>query len=135
MIAKIRHAQEPWQFTGRNSKMTRLMINLFGYNQAQTILTRTYSGERWYMAADICRLLGIIGYSQAVHTYLESWEWKKRNEYTGSCKRQLLMINESGVYKLIQIARGDIGASVRVAVRRLNPALRPACWPEERLAA
>lgn len=115
--------------------MTKLIIALFGYNPAQTVLTRTYDGERWFMAENICYLLGIVGYSQAVHNNLDSDEWQKNTEYTGTSRRQLLMINESGLYKLMQLARTEQGNAARKIARNIRVPLRPASWPiVERLA-
>jgi prophage antirepressor-like protein len=50
-----------------NTNMTKLARFLFGINEAQTIQNRHYDGDHWYMASNICGLLGIAGYSQAVH--------------------------------------------------------------------
>ena len=115
--------------------VTKLIIALFGYDQAQTVLNRLYNGDRWFMAENICSLLGIAGYSQAVHNNLDSDEWKKKTEFTGSSRRRLLMINESGLYKLIQLANTEQGSIVRGKARNLRPELCPASWPEDRLAA
>ena len=110
--------------------MTKLIIRLFGYDQAQTVLTRNYYGAYWFMAESICSLLGIAGYSQAVHNNLDSTEWKKKKEYTGTSNRQLLMISESGVYKLIQLARTDQGREAQERARNIAAPLRPECWPD-----
>lgn len=111
--------------------MTRLAIRLFGYDNAQTILTRTYSGRSWYMASDICRLLGIKNYSGAVNkpfrnpTYtLLSTESQYKTEYTGAARRRLLMVNDSGVLKLIMQSDPAYNAEIRTraleAIRTLN---------------
>jgi prophage antirepressor-like protein len=110
--------------------MTKIIINLFGYDQAQTVLTRTYVKRHWFMAADICRLLGIKGYSQAVHKNLADSEWKKETEFTGGSRRKLLMINERGLYKLIHATRD--AKEIQERARRVTAPLRPASWPEER---
>ena len=87
--------------------MTKLARFLFGVEDALTITTRTKKGQSWYMAADICRLVGIANHSIAVHGprkdsfELEKAEWCKTSEFTGTTKRQILMVNDSGMRKLI----------------------------------
>jgi|SRR6185369_4912767 len=107
--------------------MTKIIIKLFGYDNAQTVLTRGH----WYMAQDICRLLGVVGYSQAVKQHLLPSERKKETVYTGTSRRHLLLINDSGVYKLIQIARSERSQEVRERARRISAPLRPVSWPAE----
>jgi prophage antirepressor-like protein len=91
--------------------MTKLCIALFGYENAQTILTRTIDGQRWYMAHDICRLVGISNYSKAVNKVfkddrytLTDRERKLKAENTGTSKRQILLVSTNGLYKLIMQA-------------------------------
>jgi prophage antirepressor-like protein len=101
--------------------MTKLARFLFGVEDALTITTRTKKGQSWYMAADICRLVGIANHSTAVHGErtdgfeLEKSEWLKNAEYTGTSKRQILMVNNSGMVKLIM--QGTTGRAREVQVR------------------
>lgn len=116
--------------------MTKIIIRLFGYQPAQNVLTRKDNiGRHWYMAADICRLLGIVGYSQAVKQHLLGSEWKKETLYTGTSRRHLLLINDSGVYKLIQIAKSESAQEIQERARRVTAPLRPTSWPEEQVVA
>jgi prophage antirepressor-like protein len=101
--------------------MTKLAIKLFGYANAQTILTRPGDKTNWYSANDICRLLGIKGYSAAVHsinkkksTYnLASSEYKLQTEYNGTSKRQFLLVNNVGMLKLVLKSKSDINSDIQ----------------------
>ena len=100
--------------------MTKLAIKLFGYANAQTILTRPGDNTNWYSANDICRLLGIKGCSAAVHrinkksTYnLTSSEYKLHTEYNGTSNRQYLLVNNVGMLKLIMKSKSDINADIQ----------------------
>lgn len=110
--------------------MTKLAIKLFGYDNAQTILNRPLNGQRWYMASDICGLLGIRAYSHAVHGKhkdekynLSDAEWKLNTTYTGSAKRQILLVNTSGMFKLIMQADPDAAREIQdkaLSLKRQN---------------
>ena len=115
--------------------MTKIMINLFGYDRARAITTRTYDGERWYMASTVCSLLGIDAYSYYVNKYLTSKERKKKTEYTGTSKRHILWINESGFYKLLQVVKTKEALEIMEKTKEITSPLRPISWPEEKLAA
>ena len=116
--------------------MTKFTIYLFGYEAAQTITTKPIDGEHWYMAADICRLLGISNYSLAVQKYLDEDEQQKTTTYIGGYgKKRILVINNSGMLKLVNAAQDD-----RVPLVKQRAQNIPArCLPEDqqhlRLAA
>jgi len=112
--------------------MTKFTIKLFGYQPAQTILTRKDdNGKHCYMAYDICRLLGIKNYSKAVnkpfknsdYTLLPT-EYQYLIKYTGAARRKLLMVNEIGVLKLIMqsdpVINAEIQAKALAVMRELN---------------
>ena|ERR1039457_883148 len=90
------------------------------YANAQTILTRPGNNTHWYSANDICRLLGIKGYSAAVHRIskknsynLISSEWKLETVYTGTSNRQILFVNNVGMLKLIMKSNSTINADIQ----------------------
>lgn len=95
--------------------MTKLAIRLFGYENAKTILNRPIDNKHWYMASDICRLVGIKGYSAAVHRAnkktaaynLTASEFRFENVYTGTSKRRVLLVSDTGMLKLVM--KGDPG--------------------------
>jgi prophage antirepressor-like protein len=111
--------------------MTRLARYLFGVEQATSILTRTIDGERWYMALDICNLLGMSNHSIAVHrdrerdTYtLDDDEWQKKKEFTGNANRQVLLVNTTGMLKLIFQGRTPRAKEVQERARKTPDILR-----------
>lgn len=131
-------AGAPGLFINRkDNNMTKLTIYLFGYEPAQTIATKPIDGEHWYMAADICRLLGISNHSLAVQKYLDDNEQLKTTTFIGGRhgKKHILMINNSGMLKLVNAAQDDRVPLVKQ--RAMNIPAR--CLPEDqqhlRLAA
>src|ERR1035437_1327431 len=92
----------------RRTKMTKIAIYLFGYDEAQTISARTIDNQHWYTAIDICNLLGIANHSQAVHRERENdgftlteTESRKETIFNGSRKKKMLLVNDNGMLKLI----------------------------------
>ncbi|QXE92429.1 hypothetical protein KP001_07865 [Geomonas subterranea] len=106
--------------------MTKLCIILFGYDNAQTIRNRPLDGRSWYMAQDICRLLGISNYSNAVNKpfkderfTLSSREHRFYVGYTGAAIRRVLMVNAEGLYKLIMQADPLVAGEIQEKARSL----------------
>ena len=106
--------------------MTKLAIKLFGYDNAQTILTRTINGKSWYMAFDICNLLGIKNHSAAVSKKhkvsaytLDRSEWQKKTEYTGTSRRNLLLVNDKGMLKLIMQSNPAYNAEIQARAQEV----------------
>jgi prophage antirepressor-like protein len=111
--------------------MTKLARYLFGDEMAEAISTRTIDGDSWYMAADICGLLGIANHSQAVRTHLDGDEWRFEVIYTGLAKRRVLMISDSGMLKLIICGRSERAEQIRTIAKRAPAYLRSVPWPAE----
>lgn len=120
--------------------MTKIMRYLFGKEAAKDITTRTMEGQSWYMAANICGLLGIANHSQAVHHErddglqpLES-EWRKETIYIGgSSKKHILLVNNGGALKLIYQATTPFARKVQEKVNKTPEELRPAQWADYRV--
>ncbi len=94
--------------------MTKFMIHLFGFGSAQSITTKKFDGENWYMASDICGLIGIKGHSAAVLKHLNYNEFRKESTYIGGYgKKHILLINNSGVIKLINAAKNENAPALR----------------------
>lgn len=112
--------------------MTKLAIRLFGYENAQTILNRTIDNKHWYMASDICRLVGIKGYSAAVNRNnkkgavynLTASESRYENVYTGTSKRRVLLVNDTGMLKLVMKGNPGINADTQKIAFELLSALK-----------
>jgi len=115
--------------------MTRIARYLFGKELAEKISTRTIDDQHWYTAVDICGMLGIENHSQAVHrsrevdkfTLLES-EWRKVNIFNGKSKRQMLMVNDNGMLKLIMQGTSPFAREVQGRVRSTPMNLIPTGW-------
>lgn len=109
--------------------MTKLARYLFGIEEAKTISTRTIDGKSWYMAADICRLLRITNHSQAVHDHLTDQEWQLTKIYTGTSNRQVLLVNDAGMLKLIMLGRTDWAHEVQSRAKQTPDHLKTTPWP------
>lgn len=112
----------------------RLTRYLFG-DSAGTITTRTYDDQSWYMAADICQLVGISSHSQAVHRprmddfTLEEHEWRKQTEYIGGYgKKQILMVNNGGMLKLLYQSSTPEAQAVQERIANIPDDLIPEQW-------
>ncbi len=113
----------------------RLTIYLFG-DSAGKIATRTHDDQSWYMAADICRLVGISSHSQAVHRQrknddftLEEYEWRKEPEYIGGYgKKLILMVNNGGMLKLIYQSKTPAARAVQERITTIPEELFPEQW-------
>jgi prophage antirepressor-like protein len=82
------------------------------------------------MAQDICRLLGISNHSIAVNKEfrdsrytLAGVERKLKAEFTGTSRRQILLVNTGGLYKLIMQADSLVAREIQeraVALKNRN---------------
>lgn len=120
--------------------MTKLAIYLFGHDAAQAIATRTINGERWFMALDICNLLGISNHSTAVHGKLKrkphlnlsDGECRLETTYIGNYgKDKILLVNELGMLKLIFKGKAPRALEVQERARQTPENLKPASWSED----
>lgn len=68
------------------------------------IRTLTVDGEPWFVAADVCTVLG-IGRPQDSVRYLEDDERGRCPVDTPSGEQEVLTVNEPGLYSLIQHGR------------------------------
>ena len=117
--------------------MTKLARYLFGIGAVTNIATRTINGHSWYMASDICQLLGIANHSQAVHNSrednlkpLES-EWRKESIYIGGYgKKKVLLVNNGGMLKLIYQAKTPAALAVQELIRGIPEHLIPEEWAD-----
>jgi len=111
--------------------MTGLARFLFGNNEAETIQNRPIDGDHWYMASNICGLLGIAGYSQAVHNHLENYEWQKKTIYIGGYgKKNVLLVNTIGMLKLIVKGRSAYALQIQERINQVPSELKTHDWSE-----
>lgn len=110
--------------SSNNFKGNKLTIYLFGDN-AKTITTRTFDNQSWYMAADICRLVGISNHSVAVHRvrkdklHLLDSEFCNEPIHIGNYgKNKVLLVNDGGMLRLIyQADKGNKPAAKAIIER------------------
>lgn len=81
-------------------------------------------GNPWFLAQEICRVLGIANTSDATN-YLDLIEVSRLKLTTGRGPSNLI-ISESGLYKLVHAKRQAAGQ----AVSGLGDQGRPACDPQ-----
>ena len=74
-------------------------LSIFNYeeNEVRTVLI---DGEPWFIAGDVCNVLGIGNTSQAL-SYLEEDERGVTINDTPGGKQQVSIVNEPGLYSLI----------------------------------
>lgn len=72
----------------------------FNYQDASQIRTILQDGEPWFVAADVCQILGIINISQAV-SRLDDDERGICTTDTLGGQQDVLIVSESGLYALI----------------------------------
>lgn len=112
--------------------MTGLARFLFGNNEAETITNRHIDGDHWYMAANICGLLGIANHSLAVHDHLDDDEWRKETIYIGGYgKKKVLLVSTIGMLKLIVQGRTPYALKVCDQIFQVPANLRTDGWPEK----
>jgi prophage antirepressor-like protein len=119
--------------------MTRLARYLFGNEDAVQINNRNIDGERWYMVSIICQILGMSNHSIAVHRdrerdiyTLDDDEWRKVKIYTGNANRQVLLVNTTGMLKIIFQGKTTRAKEVQERARKTPANLRTAElaeWP------
>jgi len=114
---------------------TSLTRYLFGLAGAKTIDVRQGNGQTWYVARDICNLLGITNASAAVHaerkdgpTIRDSERCKMSIHVGNYGKDEMLMVNDGGMLKLIYLGRTPFAEEVRERVTTIPKKLIPAQW-------
>jgi prophage antirepressor-like protein len=106
---------------------TALTRYLFGVDNAKTIETRNIDGQQWYMAANICLLLGIVNHSVAVHKErkdrlhpLDSEKCKDSIHIGNYGKDQVQLVNNGGMLKLIYQADKANKPAAKAIVERID---------------
>lgn len=117
-------------FTG-----TPLTRYLFGLAGAKTIDVRPENGQTWYVARDICNLLGIANASAAVHgerkkgPTIRGYERCHMSIHVGNYgKNEMLMVNDGGLLKLIYLGKTPFAEEVRDRIASIPNDLIPAQW-------
>eukprot|EP00831_Metopus_contortus_P045369 TRINITY_DN36359_c0_g1_i1.p1 TRINITY_DN36359_c0_g1~~TRINITY_DN36359_c0_g1_i1.p1 ORF type:complete len:181 (-),score=28.52 TRINITY_DN36359_c0_g1_i1:20-562(-) len=101
------------------------MNDLIEFNfgeKAISIIDR--NGEAWFIAKDVCEVLGLANTSKAVDN-LDQDEKGITNSYTHGGNQDVLIINESGFYKLVFRSRKAIAEKfTKWVTSKVLPAIR-----------
>jgi prophage antirepressor-like protein len=82
------------------------MNNIIPFDfEGRAVRSTVIDGEPWFIAADICRVLGVQNPSDAVAKLLDDDERGVASIYTPSGDQKMLIVNESGLYTLILRSR------------------------------
>lgn len=74
-------------------------LQVFNYNQKQ-VRTTQINGETWFVLKDVCDILGLTD-TNKIAARLESDELTRIKFVSGGQTREMLCINESGLYNVI----------------------------------
>ncbi len=75
-------------------------LTLLKFNEHDIRMIQDENGEPWWIAKDICFILGIVNTTQALEK-LDDDEKGIYKTYTLGGEQEMLIINESGLYSLI----------------------------------
>ena len=73
----------------------------FNYHEREIRIIQDENGTPWWVAKDVCSLLGFADHNSAVRSHLDEDEKGVRQAHTLGGKQDLLTVNESGLYALI----------------------------------
>jgi len=114
---------------------TPLTRYLFGLEGAKTINVRHDSGQAWYVARDICNLLGITNPSHAVNGKRKKGPSLKASErdhmsiHIGNHgKNDMLMVNNGGLLKLIYLSKKPTALLIQERIAEIPESLKPPQW-------
>lgn len=81
-------------------------LQVFDYAENAPVRVQVINGETWFVAKDVCRILGIINHKDAISKTLDDDERGVATIYPRSSngvvqRRDVNVINESGLYSLV----------------------------------
>lgn len=81
-------------------------VEVFNYGENAPVRVQVINGETWFVAKDVCRILGIINHKDAISKTLDDDERGVATIYPRSSngvvqRRDVNVINESGLYSLV----------------------------------
>lgn len=76
-------------------------ITLFNFEGSQVRVSMDAKGEPWFVAKDICEVLGFGNYRQALDSHVDAEDVQKLDTLTSGGVQSMSAINESGLYSLI----------------------------------
>lgn len=101
---------------------SELQLQLFQKEEFGTIRTVVIDGEPWFVAKDVCDILGIKNPTDALNKGLEDFE---RARFNLGRQGEANVISESGFYTLVLRSRKSIAKPFRIWVtREVLPTIR-----------
>lgn len=90
----------------KENKVEAALVFNYGENENAPIRVQVINGETWFVAKDVCRILGIINHKDAISKILDDDEKGVATIYPRSSngvvqRRDVNVINESGLYSLV----------------------------------
>lgn len=83
-------------------KQGRLIMNIVPFSfETYEVRVIIIDGEPWFVAADICRVLGLVGSVSQNVAKLKANEKDVKEIDTPGGKQKMLVVNEKGLYRLI----------------------------------
>ena len=76
-------------------------ITLFNFEGSQVRVSMGEKGEPWFVAKDICEVLGFGNYRQALDSHVDTEDVQKLDTLTSGGMQAMSALNESGLYSLI----------------------------------
>lgn len=98
-------------------------LQTFSYESAK-IRTSDVNGEPWFVAKDVCTILGLANVSQALSSLDDDEKGITTNDTLGG-EQRMLTVNETGLYALIFASRKEKACEFKRWVRKeVIPSIR-----------
>lgn len=94
-------ASEPSFYSNRIKEVIMGNIIPFSYQEKEIRIIEDQDGTPWWVAKDVCGVLGFKNYRDALSNHLDEDEKGVVSADTPGGKQELLTVNESGLYTLI----------------------------------
>ena len=84
-----------------NSRNNNSTIQLLNFNDMPVQYLTDGQGDPWFIARDICHILGYMNASKAISDHVDSEDKGVTERYTLGGAQNVSIINESGLYSLV----------------------------------
>jgi anti-repressor protein len=103
-----------------------------------TLRITTIDGEPWFLAKDVCEVLGYANASDSIKKHCKAGGIAKRDTPTSSANQQITFINEANLYRLITRSRMPnsekftdwVTEEVLPSIRKNGAYITPEKWEE-----
>lgn len=100
-------------------------LDIFNFNGAEVRIHKDEHGEPWFVAKDVCRLLGYKNETKAMTRRMDSDEVKTCADKSSGQVRNIYIISESGLYRAILGSRKpEAKAFKRWVTHEVLPSIR-----------